>query len=309
MDNAVQRGLSPGAFAYLSGRLTDSVEGLADAYELRPTVSTRALGWTENVTIWRGHSEGLSCAPFNDVLVDYQFGGVDWRLRCKGRVSDAVCRPGLVSVLPSGYAFDAVLSGSVAKCTLHLAPERFEKALDGLVRKDYMRPIALNFADADPFLTAAMSILAAEVQTPTEIGAIYAETLIDSIVLHLVRLQLPRAMRMSQPIAGLPRRALAVVIEYIEQSLEHGVSLDELSALVGFSRSHFCRAFRRSIGYSPHQYLSLRRVERAKHLLSRTATPIAEIAVMCGFSSQAHLTVCFRIFTGTTPSVFRRSTG
>lgn len=57
---------------------------------------------------------------------------------------------------------------------------------------------------------------------------------------------------------------------------------------------------------TPATYVRARRLVRARELLSATRSPIAEIALLCGFSSQSHLTTAFRQDTGATPAAFRR---
>jgi AraC family transcriptional regulator len=48
-----------------------------------------------------------------------------------------------------------------------------------------------------------------------------------------------------------------------------------------------------------------RRVERAKVLLTRTGTPLPDVACRCGFADQSHLTRVFRQRVGVTPGCFR----
>ena len=62
------------------------------------------------------------------------------------------------------------------------------------------------------------------------------------------------------------------------------------------------------MGMPPHQFMTLRRIERAKQLLLRTDQSLAEIALEVGFSSQAHFTDQFRRVTGSTPLRFRTGT-
>jgi AraC family transcriptional regulator len=83
-------------------------------------------------------------------------------------------------------------------------------------------------------------------------------------------------------------------------------SLAELAALCGRSRSHFIRAFKQSTGMPPHRWLLTQRVKRAKELLRGTNTPIAEIALACGFSDQSHLTRVFSKAFRITPGAWRR---
>jgi AraC family transcriptional regulator len=56
---------------------------------------------------------------------------------------------------------------------------------------------------------------------------------------------------------------------------------------------------------SPYQYVMEKRVERARHLLQSTEMPISEIALLCGFSSQQHLTSTLTSKLGQSPQKIR----
>jgi AraC family transcriptional regulator len=99
------------------------------------------------------------------------------------------------------------------------------------------------------------------------------------------------------------RRTLA----HIEANLASKMDIDDLASVVGLSRSHFSRAFKRSLGFSPMEYVVVRRVERAKAMISGTREPLAEIALLCGFADQAHLNRRFRDVVGISPGRWRRS--
>jgi len=94
--------------------------------------------------------------------------------------------------------------------------------------------------------------------------------------------------------------------ELIESRLDADLTLRELAAEIGYSRSHFLRMFRATTGMTPHRYVLKRRLERARQLFVQVEFSIAEIAIMCGFSSQAHLTLAFRKEYGLTPTEYRR---
>ncbi len=98
------------------------------------------------------------------------------------------------------------------------------------------------------------------------------------------------------------RRTLA----YVEANLASKMDIDDLANVVALSRSHFSRAFKRSLGFSPMEYVVVRRVERAKAMISGTREPLAEVALACGFADQAHLNRRFRDIVGVSPGRWRR---
>ena len=69
----------------------------------------------------------------------------------------------------------------------------------------------------------------------------------------------------------------------------------------------FSRAFKLSLGVSPMEYVAVRRVERAKEMISCTRERLAEVALACGFADQAHLNRRFRDLMGVSPGRWRRS--
>lgn len=95
------------------------------------------------------------------------------------------------------------------------------------------------------------------------------------------------------------------VIRHIDEHLHEALPVAGLARLAGMSRSKFSRAFRSATGLPPHQYLVARRIDRAKGLLAGTDRSLADIALAAGFSSQSHMTTCFRHSIGQTPSEFR----
>jgi hypothetical protein len=63
---------------------------------------------------------------------------------------------------------------------------------------------------------------------------------------------------------------------------------------------------RRSLGDSPHRYLMMRRVARARQLLLTSDLGLSQIASDCGLADQAHFSRLFRRFLGCSPGAWRR---
>lgn len=122
----------------------------------------------------------------------------------------------------------------------------------------------------------------------------------QTLAMHLARLELPRTR-----INALPKWRLRRVEEYIEAHLDCGIGLSDLAKVAGLSRMHFAAQFRAATGYRPREYLLHQRIEHAKSLLSNTETPLAEVALIVGFSTQAHFSTVFKRITSETPARWR----
>src|SRR5712664_1329827 len=131
---------------------------------------------------------------------------------------------------------------------------------------------------------------------------LYAESVGQTLVMHIARLELPRPT-----VNALPKWRLKRVQEYVDAHLDESISLADLAQVAGLSRMHFAAQFRAATGYRPHDYLLYQRIESAKAMLSSTDMPLAEIALNAGFQAQAHFSTVFKRLTGETPARWRFS--
>jgi AraC family transcriptional regulator len=107
--------------------------------------------------------------------------------------------------------------------------------------------------------------------------------------------------------SGLTQDRLKLVIDYIETYLANDLSLTELSGVAHLSSYHFGKMFKRSTGMSVHRYVTARRLERAKLLLSARRVPLVEIALAVGFQDQSQFTAAFKRRIGVTPGAYART--
>jgi AraC-like DNA-binding protein len=70
------------------------------------------------------------------------------------------------------------------------------------------------------------------------------------------------------------------------------------------SRAHLVRSFKKAFGETPHQYLLLRRIERAKELLRNTPLSVTEVSLAVGFRSLGSFSSAFRQLVGEPPSAY-----
>lgn len=139
-----------------------------------------------------------------------------------------------------------------------------------------------------------------------EISALLGDPDRDS---HLAMALLPRR---PLPRAGAAQGGLATwqvrrVTEFIDENLNGSLSSDQMAAVARVSTGHFCRAFKASIGETPHNYIIRQRVRRAQMLMLETGDSLAKVASACGLTDQAQLTRLFRRMLNTTPMAWRRT--
>jgi AraC family transcriptional regulator len=159
-----------------------------------------------------------------------------------------------------------------------------------------------------PHLRAVMRAVDAELTCGGVGGPLAAESLANVLAVHLIR----HVVAPRRPARGrdgvLPRGRLRAVVEYIEDHLDGSPTLDQLAAVARLSPYHFARQFKRATGLPPHQYVIMRRVERAKQLLQGgTVSSLAEVAAYAGFSDQSVFCQHFKRLVGVTPKQFLRT--
>jgi AraC-like DNA-binding protein len=87
------------------------------------------------------------------------------------------------------------------------------------------------------------------------------------------------------------------------------ISVDDLAAERGMSRSHFSHFFRARTGLSPGRYMTEVRIQEAARMLVATRAPLKQIAGQWGFANANHFGKVFRRFQHQSPAVYRRALG
>ncbi len=95
-------------------------------------------------------------------------------------------------------------------------------------------------------------------------------------------------------------------ITYIKNNYNKNISLHDVATHLCMSIYYFSRLFKKSTGYSPYEYITMIRLNRAKYLLKTTELPIKEITFQTGFNSETNFITCFKQHTKYTPSEFRK---
>ena len=99
--------------------------------------------------------------------------------------------------------------------------------------------------------------------------------------------------------------AVGKAADFIREHLGEPVMLADIARHAGLSQRQLQRLFRRAFGLTMQQFIIQSRVQAAIHVLTHSERPIAEIAVMFGFSDQSAFTNKLRAVTGLTPRLYR----
>jgi AraC family transcriptional regulator len=161
------------------------------------------------------------------------------------------------------------------------------------------------YKQEDPLIQYIGLALLAESDAETPAGRLYADSLIQTLTLHLLKAYSSAKPGTIVSGGGLSGYKLRRVREFIDANLDADLSLAEIAAVADLSQFHFARAFRKTTGLTPQQYLMRQRIERAKQLLAENHLPIVEISLRTGFKNQSHFTTLFRKFTKLTPKLWR----
>lgn len=96
-------------------------------------------------------------------------------------------------------------------------------------------------------------------------------------------------------------------LDYINSNSNRAIPLSELAAISGYSLSRFKSKFKAETGITPAEFVSLRKIEKAKLLLETTGMSITAIALDLGFSTSNYFCSVFKKQTGLSPLQYRKN--
>jgi AraC family transcriptional regulator len=93
--------------------------------------------------------------------------------------------------------------------------------------------------------------------------------------------------------------------DFMEASLNQPLSVPQIAQAACLSTHHFLRMFKLVFQETPHQYLTRRRMERARQMLLQSDISVTQICYALGFESLGSFSWLFRSRTGFSPEQFR----
>jgi AraC-like DNA-binding protein len=204
--------------------------------------------------------------------------------------------PGCVIVLHPDEEHDggAATDASLVYRMLYIEPSLLAKGLDawggGL-------PFVADPVVHDDGLAQLLCTAAGELDR--ELDDLFVDDFISQVA---ARLSLHA--RMPQKLLGVVARdRVTMARDYLEANVLRGVRSDELERVTGLDRFALSRHFRAAFATSPHRFLLMRRLQRAR-LMIADGEPLAETAIATGFADQSHLTRHFKKAFGIAPGAW-----
>ena len=97
------------------------------------------------------------------------------------------------------------------------------------------------------------------------------------------------------------------ILSYIEKNFNKDCSLSALTSSVGYNAEYVSRFFNKKMNISYNQYLNIRRLNHAAHLLRNTNETALNCALESGYTSLRTFNRNFKRYYGITPQEYRKN--
>lgn len=129
---------------------------------------------------------------------------------------------------------------------------------------------------------------------------LYAEALLTQLLCGVLE------SVQSNALDGTQAATVQAAVQFLQNTTDYTLSLDDLAAQMGLSKYYLIKLFRQYTGDTPMEYFQQVRLRRACGLLSTTSLSVAQISEQLGYSSPFHFSGAFKRCFGVSPSRYRR---
>lgn len=290
-----------------------TIAQVIDILPVTPFSTTRDRGW-DGVTVDlydRVPDCSVRYAAFDHHVICYCTSGKARMVQGRdGALHENVTSAGMSLVMPAGC--ESLWEGDIAASTrLRVPTALVTSAAEQLGRRAAAAFEIRNvFETRDPIVEHIAVTLAAELHRAAHPAQrLIVDALSCALAAHMLRSYNRFDIADPPSLSKLGQAEIARLTSYVEDNLHRQISLGELAALVGISRFHFTRLFKRSTGVTASVFVERCRIARARALLEAGGVALAEIALITGFADQSHFTRRFHRLTGCTPGTYARERG
>ena len=109
-----------------------------------------------------------------------------------------------------------------------------------------------------------------------------------------------------EPTLKVQERTVNTLLNEIEKDPTAFLTVEDGAEYLNCSHSHFSRIFRNHTGSTFIQYVTAKRLEKAKMILAHTDKPISRIASALKFQPENYFSRVFKKHVGVTPGEYRQ---
>jgi AraC family transcriptional regulator len=290
---------------HVGGR--NPTEGMARLLGRRPPLAPHVLScgsqltqrWTRDG--FRGYAPGMP----GYLVATYYDHGPECAWTSEGRRLAAQLRRDTITLIPDQHDGDWELAGAADVSHAYLTADRVQACAD-LLAEGRSFELVNRVGFEDPTTARLLQLLALNGALVDPSSRVFVDRTLDLLGLQLLRSHSSLGLRPQTVRHGLADWQVRRVTRHIRERLDQPIGLEDLACIVGLSRFHFCTAFRRATGVTPHDWLTGERINHALNLLRDPHLPIGEIAASAGYGTASAFSAAFRRRTGLTPSAYRR---
>ena len=272
----------------------------------QPTLSSATVGWSGLAL--EDYSVPALVIPRHEHVENFVHvvlrGSAKYEVSTGGKTLRYAASPGTTFILPRGTVDELLWRGPTHRIAVAIHPRLLVSALDETAHESDIE-LTQHWNLIDPHIMAVLLAMTTDLKEGSPAGRLYGESLCNALAVYLLNRY---AVRRYAPVAyrgGLPGYRLRRVLDYIGHNIAEDLSLGQLAAVVDMSPHYFAELFKKSTGQTPHEYILLRRIERAKNKIANASCSIIEVGIDAGFPNPSHFARVFRKVVGTSPSGFR----
>ena len=133
----------------------------------------------------------------------------------------------------------------------------------------------------------------------------YISSLLFTLAKHLLLLeQTYRKSQLYNQYKITPRQ-FSQVKTYIRNRLGEKIRISDMARVIGLSEGYFYEVFKHTTGTTPHEFITITKIERARELLLKSSESVIQIGMALGYDNPGYFGKVFKKLTGSSPSQFR----
>lgn len=104
------------------------------------------------------------------------------------------------------------------------------------------------------------------------------------------------------------RKEIVEIMDYVEEHIGEKITLASIASQINMNESYISRLFKNETGMNIINYINIRKMEKAKELLSEKNMIVKDVAYALGFEEQSYFNRMFNKYFGVNPKEYKKCT-